>query len=203
MQCEMKHGSVTSKQKTKVHVQMMAWRLANSTWKKKYTAVTSSRELHGYIRVAVMPTRITVSSNACLAKVTKLRARFQQFRTLGKWLKFCSNMIISFRTSVCEAQKLPRNWVGLCCHTQLYRHNLVSSDYHNFSKLKDSFRGTISEDDGSCEHVAGQFQCRLNNVRVYKHLFQVGERQLRVKNNSQRKSNKIQQCIKIYYSIFV
>jgi dihydroorotase len=75
----MKHGSSTSKQKTKVHTQLMAWHLENSTWKKKYTAVTSSWKVHGFIRVAIVPTRTTVNSNACVAKLTKLRARFNQF----------------------------------------------------------------------------------------------------------------------------
>jgi len=70
----MKHGNATSKQKTKV--QLMAWHLANFTWKKKYTAVTSSCELHGFIRLAIMPTRTAVSSKACVAKLTKLRSRF-------------------------------------------------------------------------------------------------------------------------------
>jgi hypothetical protein len=58
----MKHGSSTSKEKTKVLVQLMAWYLAKSTRKKKNKAVTFSCEMHGFIHAAIMPERTAISA---------------------------------------------------------------------------------------------------------------------------------------------
>jgi hypothetical protein len=43
---------------------------------EKYTAVTSSWKLHGFIRVAIMSTRTTINSKARVAKLTKPLAHF-------------------------------------------------------------------------------------------------------------------------------
>ena len=137
----------------------MAWHLVNSNRKKKNGTVTSLWEVHGFILVAIMPKSTTVNSNAYVMTLTKLeKCTFLLIRALGRWLKFCSNTSVPNLTPVCETYNPPPHWDGLCCHTKIYRHNLTSSDFHIFVKLKDTFRGTLSE-DGSCENVAEQCQC--------------------------------------------
>jgi hypothetical protein len=91
---------------------MIACNLANSTWKNKYTAVTSSWELRGYIRVAIMPARTTISSNACVAKLTKLRALFLLVRKVAEILFQHDNFLphVSLR-SIGDATKL--GWIVL------------------------------------------------------------------------------------------
>jgi hypothetical protein len=68
-------GDETSKQKTQVHLKLMAWHLVNSTRKKKYKAVSSLGEVHGFIRAAIMPKRTTISADSYVEKLTKLCAR--------------------------------------------------------------------------------------------------------------------------------